>query len=214
MRMIRNGTLRVAVANDYELVVAGLAGMLASYAPRVEVAGEVVVGEPVQEPVDIVLYDTYGREGIAADALRSLLNTDGVDRVAVFTFAPSPIVEQTAASLGAAAVLPKTLSATELVNALEAIAEGREPFIPNRVRHTADERFWPGRERGLTERESEVVVLLAQGLRNQEIASALYVSIDTVKTHLRAAFRKLGVTNRAQATAAVLRDPAFGRVRV
>jgi DNA-binding CsgD family transcriptional regulator len=40
------------------------------------------------------------------------------------------------------------------------------------------------------------------------------VSIDTVKTHLRAAFRKLGVTNRAQATAAVLRDPAFGRVRV
>ena len=212
--MIRNGTLRVAVANDYEIVVAGLAGMLSTYSPRVEVAGEIVVGEPVREPIDIVLYDTYGREGIAADALRSLAGAEGIGKVAVFTFAPTPVLEQTAMSLGAAAVLPKTLTANELVSALEAIAEGREPVIPNRVRHTADERYWPGRDRGLTERESEVVVLLAQGLRNQEIASALYVSIDTVKTHLRAAFRKLGVTNRAQATAAVLRDPAFGRVRI
>jgi two-component system, NarL family, response regulator LiaR len=212
--MSRNGTLRVAVANDYELVVAGLAGMLSPYAPRVECVGEVVIGEPVADPIDIVLYDTFGREGLAAEALRSLLGTDGVERVAVFTFAPSPMVEQTAATLGAVAVLPKTLTSAELVGALEAIADNREPLVPSRIRHTTDERYWPGRDRGLTERESEVVVLLAQGLRNQEIASALYVSIDTVKTHLRAAFRKLGVTNRAQATAAVLRDPAFGRIRV
>jgi two-component system, NarL family, response regulator LiaR len=211
--MLRNGTLRVAVANDYELVVAGLAGMLAPYAPQVEVAGEIVIGETLQEPVDIVLYDTYGREGLAADQLRALMATEGVDRVAVFTFSPSPLVQQTAASLGAVAVLPKTLSSAELVEALQTIADGRDLAVPNRLRHTADERYWPGRDRGLTERESEVVVLLAQGLRNQEIASALYVSIDTVKTHLRAAFRKLSVTNRAQATAAVLRDPAFGRVR-
>jgi two-component system, NarL family, response regulator LiaR len=211
--MLRNGTLRVAVANDYELVVAGLAGMLAPYAPQVEVAGEIVIGETLQEPVDILLYDTYGREGLAADQLRALMATEGVDRVAVFTFSPSPLVQQTAASLGAVAVLPKTLSSAELVEALQTIADGRDLAVPNRLRHTADERYWPGRDRGLTERESEVVVLLAQGLRNQEIASALYVSIDTVKTHLRAAFRKLSVTNRAQATAAVLRDPAFGRVR-
>lgn len=212
--MIRNGTIRVAVANDYELVVAGLAGMLGPYSPRVEVAGEVVIGQRPGEPVDIVLYDTFGREGLAADQLGALLGTEGVDRVAVYTFTPTPLLEQTAASLGAVAVLPKTLTGEELVRALEAIADGREPDVPSRLRHTADERFWPGRDRGLTERESEVVVLLAQGLRNQEIAQALYVSIDTVKTHLRAAFRKLGVTNRAQATAAVLRDPAFGRVRV
>ena len=61
----------------------------------------------------------------------------------------------------------------------------------------------------LTERESEVIVLLAQGLRNREIAHTLGLSDDTVKTHLKRAYRKLGVANRAQATNVALRDPAF-----
>jgi DNA-binding NarL/FixJ family response regulator len=61
----------------------------------------------------------------------------------------------------------------------------------------------------LSERESEALVLLAQGLRNQDIASALYVSEDTIKTHLKRAYRKLGVANRAQATAIALKHPSF-----
>jgi DNA-binding CsgD family transcriptional regulator len=61
----------------------------------------------------------------------------------------------------------------------------------------------------LSERESECLVLLAAGLRNAEIAKSLYVSEDTVKTHLKRGYRKLGVGNRAQATSIVVRHPSF-----
>jgi DNA-binding NarL/FixJ family response regulator len=211
--MNRNGRPTVAVANDYELVCAGLAAMLEQHESRVVVSEPIVIGSGVETPVDVVLYDTYGREGIATEALSTLVNTPGVGRVALYTFSPGPELVDLARRVGVAAVLPKTLPATELVSALEAIAHGSEPRIAPRGRATTSEqRTWPGHARGLTERESEVVVLLAQGLRNQEIADALFVSIDTVKTHLRSAFRKLGVSNRAQATATVIQDPAFGRV--
>jgi DNA-binding NarL/FixJ family response regulator len=202
----------VALANDYDLVCAGLKAMLTPYSSRIELVGPIRVGSPLPSPIDVVLYDTYGREGLVTDPLRELVADPDAGRVALYTFSPSPELIDVARDLGVAAILPKTLRAAELVPALESIAAGCEPRVPLRGRAVADERTWPGKGRGLTERESEVVVLLAQGLRNQEIADALFVSIDTVKTHLRAAFRKLGVSNRAQATAAVLRDPAFGRV--
>jgi DNA-binding NarL/FixJ family response regulator len=202
----------VALANDYEIVCAGLEAMLAPYSARIEMVGPISVGAPLPTPIDVTLYDTYGREGLVTDGLRTLVEDPDAGRVALYTFLPSPDLIDLARDLGVAAVLPKTLRAAELVPALESIAAGCEPRVPPRGRSIADERSWPGKKRGLTERESEAVVLLAQGLRNQEIADALFVSIDTVKTHLRAAFRKLGVSNRAQATATVLRDPAFGRI--
>jgi DNA-binding NarL/FixJ family response regulator len=65
--------------------------------------------------------------------------------------------------------------------------------------------------RGLTERESELLTLVARGLRNEEIADALYVSTNTVKSHLKSAFRKLSARNRAEAAAAIAVDTTFGR---
>ena len=58
---------------------------------------------------------------------------------------------------------------------------------------------WPGREIGLTQRESEVLALITQGLTNQEIADKAYISINSVKTYVRTAYRKIGVSRRAQA---------------
>ena len=58
---------------------------------------------------------------------------------------------------------------------------------------------WPGREFGLTEREAEVLALITQGLSNQEIAERSYLSINSVKTYIRTAYRKIGVTRRSQA---------------
>ena len=60
-------------------------------------------------------------------------------------------------------------------------------------------------------RESEAIALLVLGLRNREIADSMYVSVDTVKTHLRNAYRKLEVRNRAEAVATALNDADFSR---
>ena len=65
---------------------------------------------------------------------------------------------------------------------------------------------WPGKELGLTARESEVLVLITQGLSNQEIAERCYLSINSVKTYIRTAYRKLGVNRRAQAVAWGIRN--------
>ena len=58
---------------------------------------------------------------------------------------------------------------------------------------------WPGREFGLTAREAEIIALITQGLTNQEIAERSYLSINSVKTYIRTAYRKMGVASRSQA---------------
>src|SRR5436190_2065444 len=73
------------------------------------------------------------------------------------------------------------------------------------------ELSWPLRHRGLTVRESEAMALLVLGLRNREIGESMFVSVDTVKTHLRNAYRKLQVRNRAEAVATALEDADFSR---
>ncbi len=61
------------------------------------------------------------------------------------------------------------------------------------------ESEWPGKEHGLTAREAEIIALITQGLSNQEIAERSYLSINSVKTYIRTAYRKIGVERRAQA---------------
>jgi two-component system, NarL family, response regulator LiaR len=86
------------------------------------------------------------------------------------------------------------------VAAIELVHAG-ETVTPGRLR-LADEREhgdWPGAGVLLSARESEVVALIARGLGNQEIAEQRFLSVNSVKTYIRAAYRKIGVTTRAQA---------------
>jgi ATP/maltotriose-dependent transcriptional regulator MalT len=69
--------------------------------------------------------------------------------------------------------------------------------------------FWPGARVGLTQRESEVLGLIVAGLSNRAIASRLVIGDETVKSHARAIYRKLGVGDRAGAVAAALREGLF-----
>ena len=82
--------VRVAAANDYEIVVEGMARLLSRFPDRLTVCEKILVGEPVHVPVDLALYDTYGRVGVAEDALRTLLQTPGIAHVAVFSPASAP----------------------------------------------------------------------------------------------------------------------------
>ncbi len=210
-RMPRVSRIRVAVANDYEIVVVGLAAMLDRH-DDIDVVDMFVVGEESPtEPIDVVLYDTFGREGVDHDQLKILLETPNVRHVAVFTLSWAEPLTEAAVGLGVSGVLSNALDGEELADRLREIADGLVVVAPpphGRI-VSGTGRDWPGRSFGLSERESESLVLLASGLRNAEIATALYVSEDTVKTHLKRAYRKLGVSNRAQATSIVLRHPSF-----
>lgn len=193
--------LRVAVVNDYEIVVAGVAAMLAPHHDRVSIV-ELSSGLPVISDVDVILYDTFAQiQGDGVD-LEDLVHGSEA-RVVIFSWNVQPDLVRRALERGAAGYLSKGLPADEVVAALEAVHDG-ETVTPRESAETADRVAagqWPGREHGLTARESEVVALITQGLSNQEIAERTYLSINSVKTYIRTAYRKIEVSRRSQAVA-------------
>jgi DNA-binding NarL/FixJ family response regulator len=206
--------IKVAVLNDYDVVVAGLAAMLQSYRSRVDVV-DVTTGRPTRRsPLDVALYDSYGRPGMDMKRVKETVDQDNVRHVAVFTFDFNPRLVEEALSCGATGYLWKGLSSEQLVDSLERVAAG-DVVVSEPRPHThpldAPELAWPLRHLGLTARESEVLALLVTGLRNREIALAMYVSVDTVKTHIRNLYRKLQVRNRTEAVAVALDDADFRR---
>ncbi len=198
--------LRVAIVNDYEVVVAGIQGMLSPYSRLVSVV-ELDVQEDPAQAVDVALFDTYGQPGLGLGRVRSLALSHHVGAVAVYTWNMTQSALQAASDAGASAVIAKSLPAPQLVASLQAVAGG-ETVEMGRFR-TAKDGFWPGAKWGLSARESETLALLATGMPNRAIADAMFVSENTVRTHLKAIFRKLGVSNRSQALARALSDPTF-----
>ena len=96
--------------------------------------------------------------------------------------------------------LSKTLPARELVAALEAVHAGEIVITePPRRARSALGLNWPGRNEGLTDRESEILALITQGKSNAEVAALTYLSANTVKSYIRSVYRKIGVASRTQA---------------
>lgn len=205
--------VRVAAANDYDLIVAGVANLLGQFPDRLEVRERVLVGDPIENgPIDVVLYDTYGRVGIAADAMVELVALPEVCHVAMFSLDLTPAIIADAQAAGATGVISKSLGGESICDALERVAGGeRVVALADSDEAVLAELDWPGKSDGLTERESQVLVLVAEGLTNKEIATSLYLSVETVKTHVRQVLAKLSVRNRVEATAYVLRTGAFSR---
>ena len=196
--------IRVAIVTDYEIVVAGVAAMLAPHQDRLDVV-ELDAGLPVMNDVDIVLYDTFGQvQGDAVD-LEQLVRGRGF-RVVIFSWNTQPDLVERAIARGAAGYLSKGMGAGEIVDALEAIHAGETITPPSSAEGGDANGAWPGAEHGLTAREAEVIALITQGLSNQEIADQTYLSINSVKTYIRTAYRKIQVTRRSQAVAWGLRN--------
>ncbi|HRW39017.1 MAG TPA: response regulator transcription factor [Aquihabitans sp.] len=208
--------VRIAVVSDYALVGDGVRRFLAPLDATARVDWCLPTGTPPPSPVDVALYDTFGRTGIDLGHLRALLDDPAATAVAVYAFEPPASHAAAALDAGAAAVLSKAAPPRHLAEALVAIAGGAEPpAAPAGVgRATREERGWPGQQLGLSEREAEVVALAALGQRNREIADALDVSVDTVKTHLARSFRKLDVHNRTALSALVHTSAEFRRTPV
>jgi DNA-binding NarL/FixJ family response regulator len=203
--------VRVAAVNDYELIVVGVAHLLSRYPQLLEVRDRIVIGDPIDGgPIDVALYDTYGRVGLAEPALRRLVADPDIGAVAVFSLDfPDQLVEDSRAA-GVAGFISKALDGQEVAEAIVAIAAGESIFaVPTSAARVPGDLDWPGRDDGLSARQSQVLVLVAEGLTNPEIAAALYVSLETVKSHLREIFAKLGFRNRVEATSYVTRSGAF-----
>jgi two-component system, NarL family, response regulator LiaR len=189
--------VRVALMNDYEVIVAGLHRMFAPYGSRVRVV-ELVSMLPVHSTVDVLLYDAFSRERVTGPVQEVINETDA--KVAIYSWNFDPTVVQEALDKGAVAWLSKSLSAEELVAAVEKVHSG-EVVVSEDPGSDAEikQPDWPGKDHGLSARESEIIALIAQGLSNQEIAERAFLSINSVKTYIRSAYRKIGVQRRTQA---------------
>ena len=191
--------IRIAINDDYELVVAGVAALLAPYSDRVEIV-ELDSNEPTTSDVDIILYDTFGQDQGGNIDVGSLSEA-GKPKVVVFSWNLQPQLVNGAISTGAAGYLWKGMPTAEIVEALEKVHAGETVTPPEAAQPDSAVGAWPGKEFGLTAREAEVVALITQGLTNQEIADKVYLSINSVKTYIRTAYRKMDVQRRSQAVA-------------
>lgn len=183
--------VRLGVVGETELVNHGLAGMLRPHSGRVSLS---VLREPGPTPgLDVVLCDPFAGRDVAGHLER--IPTLGPAKVLVFTWTDHPQRRRRALEAGADGFLTKHASTRELLAAVEAVLRG-DP-VPDTRAPDEDVQVFPG----LSQRESEVLVLIGRGLSNQEIAGRLYVSVNSVKTYIRQIYAKTGATRRTQAVA-------------
>jgi DNA-binding NarL/FixJ family response regulator len=213
--------VRVVLVDDHEMVLEGLKAMLARFTGRVRVVGQAGTAAEAQSVVsalnpDVVLCDIRLRESSGLDLCRRLTEQDPSRRVLLLSVYDDEQYLYQALRAGAAGYLLKRVSGEELVRSLEEVHAGQtvvDGTLAARVASSAARldsgEFWPGARVGLTQRESEVLGLIVAGLSNRAIASRLVIGDETVKSHARAIYRKLGVGDRAGAVAAALREGLF-----
>jgi two-component system, NarL family, response regulator LiaR len=186
--------LRLRLVNECELVHAGLTQMMSGYSDQVTVLS---MGAGRDEIADVALVDPFTRRtDDEHDAPAMVTRPPGTARVAVFTWECRDGFVERAMLGGADGYLSKELPALELIAALEKVCAG-ERIVALDLATRADPH--PPRAIGLTPRETHVVALIAAGAPNKKIARELGLSMNTVKSHIRTAYRAMGVTSRTQA---------------
>ena len=209
--MGRPGVIRVAIADDHHLVRAGFRALLDAE-PDIEVVAEASGGHELlralaTQPVDVALLDIrmpdgdglWTTEQIAADPALA-----GVRVVIVTTFELDEYVAR-AIRAGASGFLVKDTEPVDLIRAVRVVATGDallSPSVTRRLLARAAEGLKdappPRALAELTEREAEVLALVAQGLTNEEIAGRLFISPLTAKTHVSRIMQKVHARDRAQ----------------
>lgn len=198
--------IRILIADDHPIVRDGLSAVLSTQ-PDFAIVGEVESGAQALQLVaqlqpDILLLDLEMPQGDGVATLQQLTQSGAPVRVIIFTAFDTDdrIVE--AVRAGAKGYLLKGAPRAELFNAIRVVHNGGsllQPVIASKLigRLTQPEQL----PEPLTQREQEVLTLIAQGLPNKEIAERLVITERTVKFHASAILGKLGATNRTEAVA-------------
>ncbi len=212
--------ISILLADDQELVRSGLRVIL-EVEGDLAVVGEAGDGEEAVDLAislrpDVVLMDIRMPRTDGITATRKLLTAVPDSKVVMLTTFDRSRLVYDALAAGACGFLLKDAPAAQLVAGVRAAVRGEELLAPSITRRLIEE-FTRAERRGppagydaLTEREREVLVLVSRGLSNAEIARELFVSLETVKTHVARTLNKLGARDRVQA---VVTAYEYGLVR-
>ncbi len=213
--------IRLFLVDDHEVILDGMAAMLAQHQNQVEIVGRATSKAEAEfriprSEVDVVLLDIRLGDDSGLDLGEHLLAGRRPPLVVFFTTYEDEAYLFRALRIGANGFLSKRSSADELIAHLQRVIAGevvvdsalagRIALSPARLKSG---EFWPGGHLGLTQRESETLGLMVKGLSNRAIASQLFVSEETVKSHVSAIYRKLEVPDRAAAVALSLREGLY-----
>jgi DNA-binding NarL/FixJ family response regulator len=198
-----DGRVRVVIADDHAVVRSGLEQLLSGF-EDVELVGAAAGGEEAirlqaERRPDVVLMDLSmpGVDGIQA-TLRITSASPETKVVAFTSFSDRERILE-ALDAGAIGYLLKDAEPEELHRGILAAARGESPLAPKAARAVVESRTSSTAPAELTDREREVLVLLASGLANKQIARRMGISEKTVKAHLTNVFQRIGVRDRTQA---------------
>lgn len=219
--MVASTPLRLVMVDDHQMVLHGLDAMLSHFSDEVRIVGSATSAAEAlalvaEQSPDVVLCDVRIGKESGLDLCRDITTQHPATKVVLLTVYDDEHYLYQALRVGASGYILKRIDGQELVMHLRRVREGEtvvDLALAGRVALSAARlsagEFWSGAHLGLTQRESEVLELLVAGHSNKGVASKLVVSEDTVKTHIRGLYRKLGVADRSGAIAVALREGLF-----
>ncbi|WP_223589662.1 response regulator [Neobacillus bataviensis] len=198
--------IRVVFVDDHEMVRIGVSSYLSAQ-PDIEVVGEADNGKKGVELAlelrpDIILMDLVMKEMDGIEATRQIVEKWPDAKVIIVTSFLDDEKVYPALEAGATSYMLKTSKASEIANAVRATYHGQsvlEPEVTGKMMVKMRQKTQHLPHEDLTSRELEILLLMAQGKTNQEIADELYIALKTVKTHVSNILSKLDVQDRTQA---------------
>ena len=217
-----SGAIRVVLVDDHALFRRGLELVLAE-ASDIEIVGQAADGDDAVRLVreltpDVVLMDVRMPRMSGIEAARLIRDTVPGTKVVMLTVSDDEADLFASVRAGASGYLLKEVSIDEVAGAVRAVTRGHALISPsmaaklltefNALAQRADERQRSGAPK-LTERELQVLKLVAKGMSNREIANELFIAENTVKNHVRNMLEKLGMHSRMEAVIYAMRENLF-----
>lgn len=205
--------IRLLIADDHEVVRSGLKTLLAG--TEIDVVAEAATGSEAlrlaaETQPDVILLDIRMPEGDGLTALQQLKQDHPAIPVLMLSTYDNPTYVSRAVNYGASGYVLKGSGRDKLIQSIRAVAEGEATWTREEMRRMTGAMAAPraagDMEAPLTQRENEVLTLLAHGMTNKQIADRLGISYETVKEHVQHILRKIGVADRTQAAVWAVRS--------